>query len=693
MSHPEFVVKNQVLVPPENISDEEAAELTNIVEVVRKARHNSSADQEEAETPIETSTKDKSSTSGSMAFSSTAPLPERKETKGRLYSVPEGSFFNLATFLPFRLMDANSNAGTRGSDTPQLEDSSVEPSETSRISSEIRRPSGSSYYIFDPASNLAHYLHREADGDEDAGSGYQSYQVPMTIVPLETGGFAYQIGISERDCVAPHRRSEATVRAISIHGQSEESIVNEPSSSSVEHQRALLHDLFDDSNINSRKGIVAKVLEHLRRRHSLQRSDTKADGLNGMYLVGDEDVHDIVETAMQQIRHARQIIDEQKPAYSKVPRSPSKLRLNEAFNIVTPPTATIAEPATTISMPRTSYTTFNPDDKQVQTKVRGSDWGTTTTMVSRKSITEITWAQDPESTSHADGKDSETNKPRMVSESSFRARRASTVESFNRNKSQLNVSVSGFHVTLPNTADLVADVSHAQERKISTGTAITSFPQLLPRSSEEVTRVTPSDLYHHGVDAHSGKSNSPPLVSVEEPIQARPCNHSLFKKNPFHSRSDRSEADTSEMASMMSAKKRQGVGIGSASHQRISSRSGNQRLSADAEAGFLPALIQKIRKSSHKIFHPHHSQKSSDIGNDSTPQTEERQLFPRPEENIMKEQTLPPPKPDDAGIYTAMTGSALVSNRKRGDTCSEDDRPHQCEGDTYKCSGVASLAS
>ncbi|KAI9151627.1 hypothetical protein HJFPF1_08834 [Paramyrothecium foliicola] len=59
-------------------------------------------------------------------------------------------------------------------------------------------------------------------------------------------------------------------------------------------------------------------------------------------------------------------------------------------NTIIPRSVTVAEPATTISTPQTSFATMSPMDMQVHTKVKGRKLSMTSTVVSKRSVAEIT---------------------------------------------------------------------------------------------------------------------------------------------------------------------------------------------------------------------------------------------------------------------------------------------------------------
>lgn len=423
----------------------------------------------------------------------------------------------------------------------------------------------------------------------------------------------------------------------------------------------------------------------------------------GMYLVSDSDIHRVVRAVVEELQFGEQLQQFEDHVTPKEPQSPSRPKLDGIARAIMLPAVTVAEPATTISVPKTSFTAVRPSDEQICTKTCDSD-SNVTMIVSRKSIAEITWTSPHSSHDNLADRNASTAEIRSMSQCSSPSHRASTVYSTGRRQSQPNFTLSRFsvyHYTAPQLSDgMAADDLRSRSRsetiQTSTGTAITSFPKLPSRNCTndwlnpppgiKALKPSPSTLYQHGVDAHCGSEGAEPfMTSLEEPLKPRHYNHNLFKRNPFSRRSDQgSESNSSEIASMILAKKRLGTAVGASTHQPRGSHKGDkQHLDVDSRNTFSPSLMDKIRQGSQKFFHRQQSSKTPDRGNDNNAVISEGRdvAKPRRRDSIVRDLTPQPPRVDDAGIYEAMTGTRLVVNRKRADTCSEDNRPHMCEED------------
>ena len=113
------------------------------------------------------------------------------------------------------------------------------------------------------------------------------------------------------------------------------------------------------------------------------------------YLIDDNDIRDLVDavrnTAMQESAPQLKIVAR---SDSNPPRlTPPTL---DSASIVPPP-AYAADMALTVSLPTTSYATVNPTNMKVQTRTRDTEHKTTATIVTRKSVAEVTWSGDGQS--------------------------------------------------------------------------------------------------------------------------------------------------------------------------------------------------------------------------------------------------------------------------------------------------------
>ncbi|KAH7157660.1 hypothetical protein B0J13DRAFT_542335 [Dactylonectria estremocensis] len=417
-----------------------------------------------------------------------------------------------------------------------------------------------------------------------------------------------------------------------------------------------------------------------------------------MFLVDNEDIRDAIGIVLEGMRGSQGLsLEGGGGDIDNNPKNQFKPKLDGITNIIFPPPVTPAEPATTFSLPKTSYASLCAKDLQVYTRVRGVESEAMTTIVSRQSVSEITWTQNH---SHVNqpGEHRVSGHPRVVSECSLQTHRTSTADSSTRCRNQ-PMCTGGFILKHYTTSENGRDVSSESVRRRSyqqnedgdSVTGIKSFPRLLSRhcTNDWVTphcevgdtaQSIPDTLYHHGVDARSGSVSGILPNSPHEPPMTRLCD-GIFVNNPFCTNMGHpGTSRVTEMPPVVVSQQRFGSSIGSASHRRRSSAP--QSPIAETHESLLPSLMQKIRQGSHKIFHRHHSQKGSEEVA-TTPEEHHSGTKRRPRDSVVRQSTPEPPKPDISGIYEAMTGTRLVASRCRRGTCSEDGRPHTCENNIF----------
>lgn len=136
--------------------------------------------------------------------------------------------------------------------------------------------------------------------------------------------------------------------------------------------------------------IPRRVLrEHL---HMLGNVKNQLNPTDTVYLISGADIEDMVIDIMTSLlRQSTQspIVPNHIPT-RKTSNSSTSLCVDGASNAIVPCSAMGAEPTTTISIPKTSFASISPSDMQVHTKIRGGTVATTTTVVSRRSVVEIT---------------------------------------------------------------------------------------------------------------------------------------------------------------------------------------------------------------------------------------------------------------------------------------------------------------
>lgn len=708
------------------IPDEAIAEFTKIVNAVRRVEQDDPDHNEDGSVqqgaPSPNSTGDTTPTPSGLSNTGTVKTPQ-KLTKKRPDYTPGGGFLTLSAFLSRSTSNKASKTPTTESDTPQVEDSITESSDVSEDPLTLPLLEGASYYVFNPRSpGSAYYLHG-SDGDEvDLETEFQVSKVPVTLTMQETGEPAYMLSMSNRDCFSSRRKSQETLWPTndtgelptrlhdvtsSIEGGGESPHVSKGVSCGlgVEKQSPVAGDGIEWIGLEIFPSIMAKVNHRLRNQrhlrdhvHVIDDQGKHAPGTNNMFLIRNKDIRDVVSIVVDEMREF-QNASWAGDSIHKKPRAQSMLKLDGVSNTILPPPVVAADPATTFSLPKTSYASLYAKDSRVHTKVRGVESETTTTIVSRKSTAEITWPHNHAHVHHFDVYHASTHS-RTVSECTSPTHRASTVQSSDRRQSQpagTGSFILNHYTTSENGSDIPWDNTSRQgsrrNERTSSATGITSFPRLLSRHCtndwvtplDEIdapTELAPDTLYHHGVDARSGSVSGPPSKSPEGPLRIRHCDNDMFVKNPFCLNSE--QLDTVcviQMPEVPASQKRFGASIGSASHRRRSSpAAAPQTPTSDSHNTLLPSLMEKIRQGSHKIFHRRHSQRGSEeVG--ALPSPEEHRPISKPQsrDSLVRHLTLEPPNLDRAGIYEAMTGTRLVVSRCRRGTCSEDNRPHTCE--------------
>ncbi|TWU75991.1 hypothetical protein ED733_007027 [Metarhizium rileyi] len=428
---------------------------------------------------------------------------------------------------------------------------------------------------------------------------------------------------------------------------------------------------------------------------------------NHLYFINDTDIRGAVKIILAALQQEAAFQDSSKDRTnpsSKLGQSISTLpEFDLERNSIAPRLSAAAEPATTISVPKTFFTHTNWGRGQLSASYLKDDLSTTTTttILSHGSISEIVWT---ENTSCNPGGLSRSKSSTKLFKNSPNHRRMQQQPTLRPDACQ-DILVSGKSSAEHVSDRLEPSSSNASfHKRISRSTDedsnITSFPELRPRHCtkewlnppaeiEQLTTTAPTnDLYNRGVDAHSGRlsSSSNGVWQAPQPI-AVPCDHSIFDKDPFYCSDlylhNRRETDESTST----GKIRPGSSIGSSAHRRRSSQAPLAYDSPwDGQDGFVPRILEKLRR--------------------TTQHDLKQQEFPRPDWNvwcaedrkslspdakvdvkaqsrdsIVKERTMKPQNADNLGIYEALTGSKTVMGRDRHDTCSEDNRPHVCEND------------
>ncbi|RSL63541.1 hypothetical protein CEP54_005092 [Fusarium duplospermum] len=642
--------------PDQDGPDEATEELSKTSTVARESNVSLYDDDDDQ---LQQPKSDKSASDINSAAHESLDHPPHPLTKGHLRSIPEAKLYNLGA-IPNRLQDDASKAATTGSDTPKLGDFDTESISTFGAPGASRDSECKVHGVFDTRSISSTYR-----GSQDA---------------------------EDRARFTLHNRPRVSHRA-------------ERSSSDMMN---IGLDVSQDivRKVSDRLQMIRHLREHL---HFIDGKGKHIPAANGLYLVGDDDIRDIVRIVLEEGDKRKSMVETERKSTKGSTRSRSLPTLDESSNAFIPQSGTLADPATTISLPKTAYTSINSTDMKVHTKTRGADTDTTATVVSRQSVAEITWAQNyPPNYDEASG-----GHGRAASDcfSPTHGRLPSSMD--DRRQSHPATANSDFvlrhYTTSRSTAEILADImcnkSFEKHQRISDGTVITSFPKLLSRHCtsdwqsplpdiEDLTKHTPSTLYRRGVDAHCGNESASSSGSQVLPLKPGDSDRSLFAENPFYSKSDCGGMDKSRLTTTLAAAKRLSDSLGLDSERRRSTQvAGITNETAEVHDRTRPSLMERIRQGSHKLFRRHHSRKSSEVPGAVTEEQEiQASTTPRSRDSIVIKNTPEPPKPDKTGIYKALTGARLNVHRQRKNTCSEDNRPHVCEDDFLTPSRAGSPA-
>lgn len=673
---PMFVIKNQATPHADyDITEDEAFEPTKAAKIALQTIH----DGKRGFSPR------LSSESPSSSAGSTEAISRKIRTNlAKNPAVGFSSFVNLP--IPER-------AATTGNHTPQVVDLGPESSFESPASSD---GSPSSYYIFDPNSpTTAFFVQPHEENKPDMrDSKYAFEKVPLELT-LYKGKPVFVVHVSDMDQESTKNARNDNLRAIFVSS-------NGVANRSSQTDDVQIRDSGDtcipsSSSFKVTYDLIAKSMERLlvhnrlgNQIHAIDHFCKHFRGSKDLYLVNDEDIHRIVDAVLDTMDNRDRSDESTSCGFPTTTQSLPKL--DDSSNAFLPPSPTVADPATTISMPMTSYASLNPENMQICTKVRSSSATTVATIVSRKSVAEITFTQ--RHSSHQ----IEDHARRLTSGPSFSLGSLSFNPWSNPPRAQPEISYAGliqhdYDADL-DIAELIADINHSQsvkqEQNLNQDSKITRFPKLRPRKSTKdwlnpLAKIEPpkkqlaSSLYHSGVDAHGGDAAQVPIVYVEEHVETPPCDHSLFNGNPFCLEPEnhfqmRPAATSAESKGLRES-------AFTISYRRLSSHL--EALPSETHDSFLPNILDKLRQRGHKVFHRHHhspkgSENLSGGAPVNSPMSEPQHESGLSSPDMAIGHSIPElSRADKAGIHEAMAGTGLTVDRRMS-TCSEDSRPHQC---------------
>lgn len=506
-------------------------------------------------------------------------------------------------------------------------------------------------YIFSPSHHYtACYIYGSENGD--AQDSYGVEHVPVRAIHGCGGQPAYLMAMSDKDPTVDSLRYKCTFPATEVDTSSASSEARGQGSRGGETRAGRADGcLARFIHAGMVQAIIDMVRDQLQNTARYSKLSAHVDAGNKeakdeiLYLVRDTEIVDFLGRAFAELEHAEDarrmkggIVRDGKILAS----SPSLPRLSTQSNNITPCLAAAADPATTISVPKTSFSSSAGTDSRGSAGIDCPDVPIRATVASRRRATEIMWKEtEAYGRSFTTERASGTDPGITCTNQSFPLGELSAVDGLAR---------------------FLARGSRA-DREVN----MTSFPELQPRHCTkewlkppvEMDQLAP-DLYALGVDAHGGGDSDNYVPKVPE-AKAPVCNHSLFGENPFGDDGDgwSPEHKSLRQPSAVTADERLGAWIGSASHRRRStqvadSRSWQDQSAKDGTNGPLPGFLERLRWNGQGIFHRHGH--------------------------------CPAPPPTMPGS-PVREGNGSAPGRSRCDTCSEDNRPHVCEDDLDSASG------
>ncbi|KAF5648390.1 hypothetical protein F52700_1082 [Fusarium sp. NRRL 52700] len=631
--------------------------------------------------------------------SSTPDQAPQPLTRSRLRSIPDARPNNPgAVYDRLQITNDGSQLATHGSDTSgpaELDTNSINTNAHEAASEDGHQ----AYYIFDPRSNgSAYYIYR----DTEENNGFKIETVAFKSSAREPGVRAYYLEASDKDQGVLRHGSHETLRRPGS-SQVPAVIIDTESSASREAEAEVGDPLY--AGEEATQSIARKVSDRLQKIRHLREHLYVIDGkgqqvpeAKGLYLVGDKDIRDVVSIVLDEtLKNGHIEMPRRTPTTTGSSESRPLPRLDENLNAILVPSPMAIDPATTINLPSTSYTNINATDMQVHTKTRGGASEATTTVVTRRSIAEITWSR-----AYPENYDSSTRTHcRSVSDCCSPTHGGSRSCPDDRRQSYQRLtkdeSVLRHYATPKSTAEILADImcnkSFEQQLRVSDGTVITSFPRLFSRDcttdltlqteSDQSKKHTPSTLYQDGVDAHCGVEELAASSSSAEPSNTYTYTNPLFVANPFRAHPTKLTASGRRLPNPLAAERKLSASLDADTRRRLSAQvAGIEEEMIDSQNGSRQSLMDKIKQGGHKLFHKNHFRKPTGgaplriAENDISPGG-----FLRSRDSVAGEPTSEPPKPGDEEIYEATKGSKLNVPHLREGPCSEDHQPHECVND------------
>lgn len=636
--------------------------------------------------------------------------------KSRLFSVPETAYGGLGTFLPYRLLPQDdSNAATRGSNTPRPEDGTTTKHQA----------------VSDNLSQVPRVGLEDSDGphSDDDGPVVSSSKLagdqPCSPdrhrkVSWGPGGLAYIVDTENDSLISETDAVDATTEHATHDGHSRPS--QRCSLSSRFSQRQSGNDpspgraAYRTWNVGHQYIQEAMRIARLKNMSSrLPRADVHVidaagkhiRAASGMYLLSDDDLQVTLESVLEGLCKAFGThTDPVQPSEGEAAgRSElQRPKLDPTAHAFVPRNNPGADSATTISVPDTSYAKLDLEDQEVRTlkRDRGHSSGATTVITNRR-VSRITWEE------HNADLARESDDQYFMSHPAKSKTPCSTA--YDQQRARHSAHLHARHYAQPISLQEFANKIRKAGRGSSSdenGPRLTSFPQLPTRhctndwlagnsgvrkpsgSCDQARDSFELDTEEECSEPLSTCLSNNPWITCRQPQALTDFVEAMLPEGLTDKQT--SQGPNTRGKPLSADSSRLGLSLGLSSHRRRSSALSTYGKAADEAE--MPSLLEKIRKSRHKLFHPHHSAKEAAAA--LTPTSPEPDLLtphnslanelrsashgsntPRSRDSIVRAKTPEAGTLDKAGIYEAMTGSRLAP-RQRTHTCSEDCRPHVC---------------
>ncbi|KAL7787905.1 hypothetical protein V8C37DRAFT_411896 [Trichoderma ceciliae] len=564
------------------------------------------------------------------------------------------------------------------------------------------------YYIINPrVPGLAWYLTKGKSNSNP--HGYQVERVPTHLVHTRQNHMGYLIETDCRDEGTPAaeewpvtwtpkcRNAWSTTAAPSAEKTAIDIVANPGKRVNRFERRDLEGDikrlLHDESNvIVDRRDIplITKSIIH-------QLHTVRPQGPQGRFCItrdckgNDEeassseerDLENVIEAALLDFRRSTQsgdITEADGEGVARQSKMPARIELESESRRIKLRPSVVADPAMTLSIPQTSFTGADANRKHnVATEGWQRETPTMTTLVSPQSVTAITWTKHGGHFGEPSESPATTDSPSDEnSEGTSQTRRTSSCHGHSQ--------------------DRELETSQVSLGASSIASTITSFPKLLSRhctrewirplaNLEDLHHRTSTDLYYQGVDSRLDRPSHHHMPPNENPLPLSWASDSFWPSKAsgyFTNEAPDARHSTVSQPSLTNVKSF-GRQIGSAAHRRRSAPACDSKAPA-LQDHFLPSILGKLFVGRKKGAPGSPDSKETMDSGAKAPYNSPAHGHmpvdtPKSGHGSFTERTPAVSVEDRARIHEVLVGGAAVVDRRRRDTCSEDNRPHVCEDD------------